>query len=148
MQKKICVRNSLTLWTRTKKRRRPFPLRTRPDKTSFKGCEGQQFEVVTRSKSYFTQLNYCILFIPFFIKVKLICVLIDNVAIISYYPPDQEHYKNLFDSVKIIQCEINKAKDYSFTLLAKRIIRSLQGKYDYITVNYFEDLHHIKSNIL
>ena len=38
-----------------------------------------------------------------------------------YYPPDKEHYKNLFDSVKIIQCEINKAKDYAFTLLAKQV---------------------------
>ena len=36
-----------------------------------------------------------------------------------YYPPDKEHYKNLFDSVKIMQCEINKAKDNTFTLLAK-----------------------------
>ena len=26
-----------------------------------------------------------------------------------YYPPDQEYYKNLIDSVMIIQCEINKA---------------------------------------
>ena len=36
-----------------------------------------------------------------------------------YYPPDWEYYKNLFDSVIIIYCEINKAKDYTFTLLAK-----------------------------
>ena len=35
------------------------------------------------------------------------------------YPPDQEYYKETFNSVMIIWCEINKAKDYTFTLLAK-----------------------------
>ena len=29
------------------------------------------------------------------------------------------YYKKLFDSVMIIYCEINKAKDYTFTLLVK-----------------------------
>ena len=36
------------------------------------------------------------------------------------YPPDQEYHKKRFNSVMIIQCETNKAKDYTFTLIAKQ----------------------------
>ena len=35
--------------------------------------------------------------------------------------------KKPFNSVKIMQCEINKAKDYTFTLLAKLVVGSKQS---------------------
>ena len=34
---------------------------------------------------------------------------------------NDKYYKKAFNSVKIIQCEKNKAEDYTFTLLAKRV---------------------------
>ena len=37
-----------------------------------------------------------------------------------FRPPDWEYYKNRLNFVKCIQCEINKAKDYTFTFLAKK----------------------------
>ena len=56
----------------------------------------------------------------FYVKVKLICMLNDYATNIT--PQNGEDYKRLLNYVKIILCEINKAKDYSFTLLAKHIM--------------------------
>ena len=55
------------------------------------------------------------------------------------YPPDQEYYKNPFNSEMIIQCEIIKAKDYTFcftceTNIYQQIIKMhIQSLYSKLT---------------
>ena len=41
----------------------------------------------------------------------------------DFYPHDWEYYKKRLNCVNWIQCEVNKAKDYTLTLLAKIGVR-------------------------